>query len=220
MEDADFKVKEWLSRRRSSVIERKQFEKSIIQNKPILWVMGPAGVGKGTQCAKLQARYGYTHLSSGELMRYEILEGSNRSQLMLELMKSGKPVPNETVIDIIAQAMVALAKDSKGFVIDGFPLDEEQASAFEKEFGPPSLVFHLVCNGGILRERLQERNNYDDTKDAVGNRMKMFSEFTKPVLAKYDAIKINTDKGKDEVFHEIESVMIRKLGITKSVLAD
>ena len=220
MEDTDFKVKEWLSRRRSSVIERKQFEKSIIQNKPILWVMGPAGVGKGTQCAKLQARYGYTHLSSGELMRYEILEGSDRSQLLLELMKSGKPVPNETVIDIIAQAIVALAKGSNGFVIDGFPLDEEQASAFEKEFGSPSLVFHLVCNGGILRERLQERNNYDDTKDAVGNRMKMFSEFTKPVLAKYDAIKINTDKTKDEVFHEIESAMIRKLGIAKSLLAD
>ena len=135
-------------------------------------------------------------------------------------MKSGKPVPSETVIDIIAQAMVALAKDSKGFVIDGFPLDEEQASAFEKEFGPPSLVFQLTCNGGILRERLQERNNYDDTKDAVGNRMKMFSECTKPVLAKYSAIKINTDKGKDEVFHEIESVMIRELGITKSLLAD
>ena len=121
--------------------------------------MGPTGSGKGTQCHKLYARYGFTHISSGELMRYEVLEGTDRSHMLGELMKNGKPVSNSIVIDVIGQAIVALADESKGFIIDGFPLDEEQAEEFVNEFGPPGLVINFICNNRVLMERLNERNN-------------------------------------------------------------
>ena len=218
MDDGDAKLSErrmseWLSKRRCSVIERAEFDISIIKDKPVLWITGPAGAGKGTQCAKLHARYGFTHLSSGELMRHEVLEGTSRSKFLCELMKNGNPVPNSMVIEVIAQAMVALAKESKGFVIDGFPLDEEQASEFVKEFGPPSLVLHIDCPARILRQRLQERNNYDDSKDTVENRLKLFKEVTKPMLEKYKATTINSNKDKDEVFGEIEALLLKTLGL-------
>ena len=212
----DDKVKEWLSKRRCSQVERKEFDKSIIVDKPIIWVMGPTGAGKGTQCTKLHLKYGLTHLSPGELMRLEIIEGTDRSKYLCELMKSGRPVPNSTVIDVISQAIVALAKESKGFVIDGFPLNEEQASEFVEEFGAPSLVLQFDCNRKILKERLTERNNYNDTTEAIVNRFKTFTALTKPVLEKYDAVSIDAANSKEEVNSEIERLMMARLGLCAS----
>ena len=91
--------------------------KSIIKDKPILWVLGPSGAGKKTMCDKLHVRYGYTHLNAAELMRVEILEGSNRSLTLAELMKNGQPVPDSMVVDIIAHAIIALAKESRGGIL-------------------------------------------------------------------------------------------------------
>lgn len=76
MESAD--NEEWFGRRRCSTMARQCFDKSIIKDKPVIWLMGPTGSGKGTQCDKLFSKYGLTPLSSGELMRTEVLEGTDR----------------------------------------------------------------------------------------------------------------------------------------------
>ena len=207
----------WLSRRRSSVVERKHFDRSIIKDKPILWMMGKTGSGKGTQCSKLHARYGFTHLSSGELMRHEILANTDRSNFLSEIMKSGKPVPNLIVIEVIARAIVALAKESIGFVIDGFPLDEQQASEFVDEFGSPNLVLYLECNNSVLAGRLNDRSNFDDTAEAIANRFEVFTEHTKAVTQKYQAIGIKADKEKEEVFSEIEKLLQQKLNLKPQI---
>jgi len=212
--EVEERVTEYLSRRRCSVIERRKFDKSIITEKPLIWMMGPTGAGKGTQCAKMHAMYGFTHLSSGELMRLEVIEGTERSLTFGEAMKSGIRIQDEVVIDVISQAIVALAKESKGFIIDGFPLTVEQADAFVKEFGAPGLVLHFHCNNRVLRERLHERNNYDDSSEAIANRLHGFSESTQPVLKKYNAITIHADKSKDEVFSEIEKLLLEHFNMT------
>ena len=213
----DENISKWLNKRRCSIIERQHFDKSIIKDMPLIWIMGPTGSGKGTQCHKLHARYGLTHISSGELMRYEVLEGTDRSHMLGELMKNGKPVSNSIVIDVIAQAIIALASESKGFIIDGFPLDEEQADEFVNEFGPPSLVLRFTCNNSVLRERLNERNNFDDNAEAISNRFQQWSERTKAVLQKYNAVAINAVKSRDEVFSEIEAVLKEKFNLTKQI---
>lgn len=150
-------------------------------------------------------------------MRYEVLEGTDRSHMLGELMKNGKPVSNSIVIDVIAQAIIALASESKGFIIDGFPLDEEQADEFVNEFGPPSLVLRFTCNNSVLRERLNERNNFDDNAEAISNRFQQWSERTKAVLQKYNAVAINAVKSRDEVFSEIETVLNEKFNLTKQI---
>ena len=215
--DETCEFKQWLNKRRCSVIERQHFDRSIIKEKPLLWIMGPTGSGKGTQCNKLHARYGFTHISSGELMRYEVLEGTDRSNMLGELMKNGKPISNSIVLDVMAQAIVTLAKESTGFIIDGFPLDEEQADEFVNEFGPPSLVLYFNCSNRVLRERLTERNNFDDNAEAISNRFKQWSERTKDVLEKYNAIPINAVKSKEEVFSEIEALLKEKFNLTPQI---
>ena len=213
----DENIAKWLNKRRCSIIERQHFDKSIIKDKPLVWIMGPTGSGKGTQCHKLHARYGFTHISSGELMRYEVLEGTDRSHMLGELMKNGKPVSNAIVIDVIGQAIVALADESKGFIIDGFPLDEEQAEEFVNEFGPPGLVINFICNNRVLMERLNERNNFDDNDEAISNRLKQWSERTKALLERYNAVSINAVKSRDEVFSEIETLLKQKFGLTPQI---
>ena len=211
MESAD--NKEWFGRRRCSTMARQCFDKSIIKDKPVIWLMGPTGSGKGTQCDKLLSKYGITPLSSGELMRTEVLEGTDRSQFLAETMKEGNPVTNSIVIDVVARAIVSSSEKSKGFILDGFPIDLEQAEEFVKEFGPPNLVIHCNCHNRILKERLIGRNNFDDNEEAIKNRFELWSKQTTPVLEKYKAVSINATKSREEVFSQIEEIILSHFNI-------
>merc|ERR1711884_794989 len=73
---------------------------------PIVWVLGGPGCGKGTQCDKIVAKYGFTHLSSGDLLREEVASGSERGKNLTAIMESGQLVPLATVLDLLAEAMI------------------------------------------------------------------------------------------------------------------
>merc|ERR1711879_157913 len=73
---------------------------------PIVWVLGGPGCGKGTQCDKIVAKYGLTHLSSGDLLREEVASGSERGKNLTAIMESGQLVPLATVLDLLAEAMI------------------------------------------------------------------------------------------------------------------
>lgn len=79
------------------------------------------------------ADYGYTHLSSGDLLRDEVKSGSERGQMLNELMKKGQLVPNDIVLDLIREAMLAKVDSSNGFLIDGYPRQVDQGIEFEKK---------------------------------------------------------------------------------------
>lgn len=68
-----------------------QFQAPIDSNKkPIVWVLGGPGSGKGTQCEKIIAKYGFTHLSTGDLLRAEVKSGSERAKCLTSIMERGK----------------------------------------------------------------------------------------------------------------------------------
>merc|ERR1712055_1008745 len=85
---------------------------------PIVWVLGGPGCGKGTQCDKIVAKYGFTHLSSGDLLREEVGSGSARGKELLAIMEKGDLVPLQVVLDLLAEAMISKLGGSKGFLID------------------------------------------------------------------------------------------------------
>ena len=78
----------------------------------ILLILGGPGSGKGTQCERITMKFSFTHISSGDLLRAEVMSGTNRGMQLYKLMASGESVPNEIVDDILAEAMVRKA-DSK-----------------------------------------------------------------------------------------------------------
>merc|ERR1711936_268680 len=126
--------------------------------------MGGPGSGKGTQCDRICVKYGYTHLSSGDILRFEVMSGSARGRQLYQMMANGEAVPNEVVNDLLAEAMVKKA-ESKGFIVDGFPMDAEQADAFVKDIGEPNMV--------LLLEVTMKFSNRDSIKETILMTLKM-----------------------------------------------
>merc|ERR1711935_1187618 len=197
-------------------VERTVIDTSSIKGIPIIWIMGGPGSGKGTQCDKICVKYGYTHMSSGDLLRNEVMSGTPRGRAIYALMADGKPVPNANVNDLLAEAMVKKAS-SKGFLIDGFPMDSEQAEAFISDIGTPAAVILFEANDAILQERLKSRSNFDDTADAVERRLAQWNEKTKPVALTFGpkiiqlefAEKFGATRHRtvDEITAEVEKIM-------------
>ena len=116
---------------------------------PIIWVLGGPGSGKGTQCARLVARYGFIHLSSGDLLRDEVASGSEKGKELNAIMEKGQLVPREVVLDLIRSAIEKNVATAKGFLIDGYPREVEQGIDFENKVAIQS-VFIIIIKVKIL----------------------------------------------------------------------
>ncbi|CAG2118404.1 unnamed protein product [Medioppia subpectinata] len=104
----------------------KKFLKTKQTNKNIKRIIGYTkeggpGSGKGTQCDRIVKQYGFTHLSTGDLLRDEVASGSELGKKLNEVMKSGKLVSNEQVLALLKNAVQKKSSTSKGFLIDGYP---------------------------------------------------------------------------------------------------
>ena len=75
------------------------------------------------------AKYGYTHLSSGDLLREEVKSGSERGKTLNAMMEKGDLVPLFVVLDLLAEAMIGKLSGSKGFLIDGYPREVAQVNS-------------------------------------------------------------------------------------------
>merc|ERR1712088_441721 len=158
--------------------------KSLKMAPPVFWVIGGPGSGKGTQCEMIRGKYRFTHLSSGDLLRDEVMLNSARGMQIFGTMEKGNLVPDEVVIDLLAEAM---AKESTGFLVDGFPATMEQAKLFEKTVGAPCKIILFDMSDELMRIRLEGRGNFDDQASAIKKRIATFNEKTKPVAAEYSA---------------------------------
>lgn len=110
---------------------------------PIIWVLGGPGSGKGTQCARLVEKYGFQHLSSGDLLRDEVQSGSEKGKEISEMMVKGLLVPRQVVLDLLKQAMLKNLATAKGYLIDGYPREVEQGEDFEKDVRKHKLTINL-----------------------------------------------------------------------------
>src|SRR5690606_15899284 len=96
-----------------------------------LVLFGPPGAGKGTQSQKLIDKYALIHLSTGDILRAEISNGTTLGLEAKKLMDQGLLVPDEVVIGMISNKLDA-NKDAKGFIFDGFPRTVAQAAALDQ----------------------------------------------------------------------------------------
>lgn len=127
-----------------------------------LILMGPPGAGKGTQAANLVKKFGIPHISTGDMFRAAVAEGTELGKQAKACMDSGKLVPDDVTIGIVRER---LSKDDckKGFILDGFPRTVEQADALNKILDELGLQLTRVLNIHVPAEDLIER--------AVGRRI-------------------------------------------------
>jgi len=161
-----------------------------IKGAKIIFVVGGPGSGKGTQCERVVAKYGYTHLSSGDLLRAEVASGSDRGKKLQETMSKGELVSLDTVLDMIKDAMIAKADVSKGYLIDGYPREVKQGEEFEKKIGAPCLLLYIDARAETMVKRLMKRGETsgraDDNEETIKKRLDLFYKATEPVIAHYE----------------------------------
>lgn len=158
-----------------------------------LVLFGPPGAGKGTQSQKLIEKYGLIHLSTGDLLRGEISQGTELGLEAKKLMDHGKLVPDEVVIGMISHKLDA-NKSAKGFIFDGFPRTVAQAEALdgllESKKTPISGMIALEVPDDELERRLLERGKEsgrpdDANPEVIRKRIKEYNDKTAPVAGFY-----------------------------------
>ncbi len=109
-----------------------------------LVLMGPPGTGKGTIARFIQERFKFQHLSAGDLLRTEVKNGTEIGKKAEPLMNEGKLVPDDLVAQVIAAKLNGTS--GKGFVLDGYPRNFEQAKILDKILGEKDVSLDLVLD--------------------------------------------------------------------------
>ena len=104
----------------------------------------------------------------------------------------------------------------QGFLLDGFPLDLNQASSFVEKIGRPSAIIHLDVIPPIMELRCKERKNFDDEIESIRNRISLFEEKTRPLIRKWKPIKIDGNKTEKEVYESIKE-SLKKVNLYEEV---
>ncbi|MBK0378182.1 adenylate kinase [Mucilaginibacter segetis] len=158
-----------------------------------LVLFGPPGAGKGTQSQKLIEKFGLIHLSTGDLLRGEIFEGTALGLEAKKLMDEGTLVPDKVVIGMISNKLDA-NKDAKGFIFDGFPRTVAQAEALDEllisKSSSISGMIALEVNDAELENRLLLRGKSsgrpdDANPEVIRKRIKEYNNKTAPVADFY-----------------------------------
>ena len=109
-----------------------------------LILLGPPGAGKGTQAKRLMEKYGIPQISTGDILRAAVKDGTEMGKKAKEYMDAGKLVPDEVVIGIIDDRLKE-ADCKKGYMLDGFPRTVPQAEALDKVLaGMGSKIDHVI----------------------------------------------------------------------------
>ncbi|XP_052787878.1 adenylate kinase isoenzyme 5-like isoform X6 [Mya arenaria] len=203
-------------------------ESTDLKNIKVVFVVGGPGSGKGTQCERIVSKYGFTHLSTGDLLRAEVASGSARGKELTAIMEKGDLVPLDTVLLLLKEAMMAKAADSKGFLIDGYPREMEQGTRFEKEVTPCKFALYFHVSDETMTKRLLGRaetsGRVDDNEETIKKRLKTFHDITTPVIDYYEKQgklkKVSAEAGPDEVFTEVETIFDEMLKTETSPLKD
>jgi len=180
-----------------------------------LVLFGPPGAGKGTQSQKLIEKYGLIHLSTGDLLRGEITQGTALGLEAKKLMDQGILVPDAVVIGMISHKLDA-NKEAKGFIFDGFPRTVAQADALdqllESKNAPISGMIALEVDAEELLKRLllrgKDSGRPDDANpEVIRKRIKEYNDKTAPVADFYKKqnkfSSINGIGSVDEIFAAI-----------------
>ena len=186
-----------------------------------LVLFGPPGAGKGTQSEMIIEKFNLTHISTGDLFRKHLGEGTELGKLAQKYMDEGNLVPDEVVIKMV-ELKIKTENSTNGFIFDGFPRTVTQAKALdqllEKEGTEISGMILLdvdefeLINRIMLRGKSSGRSDDQDI-NKVNNRIKVYKKETIPVATYYEEQgKLNTIVGVgsvDNIFSDISEVIER-----------
>ena len=186
-----------------------------------LVLFGPPGAGKGTQSEKLIQKYGFVHISTGDLFRWHTKNDTPLGKRVKEIMNSGALVPDEITIAMLKEELDKNPQ-AKGFLFDGFPRTVPQAEALDTFMkSNQSAIHHVIAldvTEAEVRNRIAKRrtieNRADDEEEKLNKRTTEYFTKTIHVLPYYEKQgRLKTVHGIgniDDIFSNITAIIDQK----------
>jgi len=176
--------------------------------------LGPPGSGKGTQAVRLAEDLNIVHLSTGDVLRNAVKEGTELGKKAEGYMTRGELVPDDLIVGLI-EAKIESGDLNNGFILDGFPRTMPQAKSLDEMFSRCKLAIDkavLIDVGdeeivSRLKGRAEIEGRADDTEDVVRNRLEVYRRETQPIEQFYrDKSVLAEIRGEDTMDNVFEAV--------------
>ncbi|XP_059455394.1 adenylate kinase 5, chloroplastic isoform X2 [Corylus avellana] len=210
-----------------------------VSSEPLkVMISGAPASGKGTQCELIVQKFGLVHISTGDILRSEVSSGTEIGNKAKEFMNAGRLVPDEIVTAMVTSRLSREDAKERGWLLDGYPRSFSQAQSLEKLKIRPDVYIVLDVPDEILIERCIGRRldpvtgkiyhlksfppeseeikarlviRPDDTEEKVKSRLEIYKKNAEAISSSYLNImnKLNGNRPKEEVFREIESLLLQ-----------
>jgi adenylate kinase len=186
-----------------------------------LLLVGPPGAGKGTQAAILAETYGIPAISTGDIFRSNVVNGTPLGLQVKAIMEAGEYVPDDLTNEIVA-ARLAETDARAGFLLDGYPRTLDQVNELDRILSKDNSALDAVVLleaetdevVARLLKRAIEQGRIDDTEQVIRHRMDVYAEQTSPIIAVYDkrdlVVRVNALGPVDDVTARIVDALAQR----------
>ena len=146
-------------------------------------ILGRQGSGKGTQAVRIAERFGVIHISTGDMLRTAVKEGTELGLKAKNIMDAGDLVPDTVINGIVQERLTKGDVAQSGFLLDGYPRTVGQTNELRSlAKGNLKLAINLEVSIEEVTKRMISRGREDDTEEAIARRLELYEAETAPLL--------------------------------------
>lgn len=157
-------------------------------------IFGAPGAGKGTQSDKLIEKYGLGHISTGDVLRNEIKNGTELGKTAKGYIDNGQLIPDDLMVTILASVYDGFGKEHAGVIFDGFPRTIPQADALKKMLAERGHQIDAMIELSVPEDELMARllnrgkltGRSDDNEETIKKRLDVYHNQTAPLIDWYE----------------------------------